>query len=155
MKWDAVELCQPLRIRVIADDERDFAVQLAAFPTIKQIGQAMVVVRHKNRHPRPDLRELQSPVHLKPPGNRRKFYSEPLCVENEPAQVPFDSGQKKAQVRVLMLVGMKDIGVVAKEEIRHHCDDPFAVGAIDQHDGGLDRKSTRLNSSHVSISYAV
>src|SRR5437879_8021563 len=26
MKRDAVELCQPLRVRAIADDERDFAV---------------------------------------------------------------------------------------------------------------------------------
>ena len=132
-----MELCQPLRVRVIADDERDFAVQLAAFPTIKQIRQTMVVVRHKNRQPRPDLRELQSPVHLEPPGNRRKFSSESLCIEIEPAQVPFDSGQKQAQVRVLMLVGMKDIGVVAEEEIRHHGDDPFAVRTIDQRDGGL------------------
>jgi len=36
-----------------------------------------------------------------------------------------------------MLVGMKDIGVVAEEEIRHHGDDSFAVRAINQHDGGL------------------
>src|SRR5699024_12780532 len=29
------------------------------------------------------------------------------------------------------------------------------IGDIDQHQAGEDRKSTRLNSSHVSISYAV
>ena len=38
-----------------------------------------------------------------------------------------------------MLVSMKDIGVVAEEEIRHHGNDPFAVGAIDQHDAGFIR----------------
>lgn len=36
------------------------------------------------------------------------------------------------QVSILMLVGMKDVGVVAIEKIRNRCDQTFAVGTVDQ-----------------------
>src|SRR5699024_12817842 len=36
-----------------------------------------------------------------------------------------------------------------------HTDVSVPLGTIEDGDTGLDRKSTRLNSSHVSISYAV
>src|SRR5207302_2121234 len=39
------------------------------------------------------------------------------------------------------------------EEIRRYLEGKFGTDQV--HEGGLDRKSTRLNSSHVKISYAV
>src|SRR3712207_7874180 len=47
------------------------------------------------------------------------------------------------------IIGIEDAGAVAVHGLDHHRLDPGEI--LD----GLDRKSTRLNSSHANISYAV
>src|SRR3712207_8744273 len=44
------------------------------------------------------------------------------------------------------------VGLVLEQGVRHHLD---LVEAHALAEGGQDRKSTRLNSSHANISYAV
>src|SRR3712207_8231954 len=46
-------------------------------------------------------------------------------------------------------------GVMANLDSRHVCDRAAHERRIGWHSSGRDRKSTRLNSSHANISYAV
>src|SRR5207249_7173169 len=58
----------------------------------------------------------------------------------------------------IVAVQLIEIGVLHSGETRidpHQGDDAETLGLVLRYDAGLDRKSTRLNSSHVSISYAV
>src|SRR5437879_10224895 len=50
VEWDTMKLCQPLRILVVADDHRYFARQLSALVPVKQIGEAVSVLRNHNCH---------------------------------------------------------------------------------------------------------
>jgi hypothetical protein len=40
-----------------------------------------------------------------------------------------------------MLVGVQDVGLVTKQEIRHRRHNPFLVGTIDQQDGCILHKA--------------
>src|SRR3712207_6899166 len=60
------------------------------------------------------------------------------------------AGHRLAREKALALL----LGPLALGEVRRNADDPdrTALRVVDQ---GIDRKSTRLNSSHANISYAV
>src|SRR5207253_8992118 len=70
----------------------------------------------------------------------------------DPAQAPADD------VRVRQLdddtVGDPTCGTQGLGAVARHPDREFAFGPLEP-DPGADRKSTRLNSSHVASSYAV
>src|SRR5438309_3073017 len=53
------------------------------------------------------------------------------------------------------LVHGGDGGPAALARVRHPAPECGQLGVLDERLGGEDRKSTRLNSSHSSISYAV
>src|SRR5207253_9472177 len=72
-----------------------------------------------------------------------------LVHEMQEAGTPLDATKHDHQVTMLYLDG-------SKLNLIHYCDAgnrPHMVAIVDQIQ--LDRKSTRLNSSHVAISYAV
>src|SRR3712207_7706163 len=73
----------------------------------------------------------------------------------------FRSALRRVEVHTLHPVGEEDLGASGLR--RAHAPDPavavlpcrVAVDVGDEEDVEVDRKSTRLNSSHANISYAV
>src|SRR3989442_5594601 len=56
---------------------------------------------------------------------------------------------------VVILAGDVHLGREGRKWIRNHFRDKPVVYVLGNHEMNIDRKSTRLNSSHVRISYAV
>ena len=52
MKRNPVELRQALCVRMVADNERNVALQFADFMPVQQVHQAMPIARYKDRHRR-------------------------------------------------------------------------------------------------------
>src|ERR1700722_14975826 len=44
LQWDAIKIYQSLHIRMIADDQWDFAGEFAAAMAVEQIGEAVIVL---------------------------------------------------------------------------------------------------------------
>src|SRR3989442_6916040 len=59
------------------------------------------------------------------------------------------------QDRPLTIVGVLNGSIVLLADLIRHLDMPLRVGLLQTRRAAADRKSTRLNSSHVRISYAV
>ena len=122
---------------MVADDERDVARQLAALVAIEQIDQAMVVLRDEQRDAVRQRGQLQPPAHRESLGQRGELARELRGIEGEVRQVPFDAHEEQLALRVLVLVGVEDVGVVPVQELADGGDDAFAVRAIDQQDGSV------------------
>src|SRR3712207_8749436 len=56
---------------------------------------------------------------------------------------------------VLLEQGQVELPLAGEVLVQHRLADPGAVGDVVHRGGVEDRKSTRLNSSHANISYAV
>src|SRR5258707_5545615 len=67
----------------------------------------------------------------------------------------FRSLAKEAPVAADLVVPVPDSGVTAALGYASESGLPFRFGLIRNHYVAVDRKSTRLNSSHANISYAV
>jgi hypothetical protein len=55
----------------------------------------------------------------------------------ESVERPFHAHEEQAGLRVLMLVGMGDVGAETKEQAGNARHQAFAVGTVDQQDGGI------------------
>ena len=130
LKWHAVEGGQVRHGAVIRNDERNLADQLAGAPAVQQIGHAVQVLRAEERHPRPARARGELPRHLELGGQRRKGGAEALEVEA--VQLPLHAHEKQAQLMVLVLVGVQDVGATLVEQARNARHQSLAVGAIDQ-----------------------
>src|SRR5262245_21518739 len=99
-------------IRMIADDQRKIASQLASAMAVKKIHQAVVVSGDKNRHSRTAAGQRDAPVHSKLVGDRTKSGIELVQVQLKPAKVPFDACVIEALLSGRMLFEIEDIAVV-------------------------------------------
>ena len=113
----AVGVGQPARVFVVADDDRQLAVQFAALEAVQQVGHAVVELRHEQRHARLAARFGEPPRHPEAPGDGAEGGGEVGEVEVEVRQIPFDPHQEQLQLGVLVLVGVQDVGVVREQEI--------------------------------------
>jgi hypothetical protein len=133
-----------VRVRVIADDERHLAIELASVPAVEQIGQAVVELGDEDRHARLDAGELQLPAHVVLGGHRREGLREAVQPQIEARQVPLHPHQEQPRLAVLVLVGMQDVGVVPVEKIGDGGDQTLAVGAGDEEDGGVAHQGSGI-----------
>src|SRR5581483_2845960 len=136
-KRDTVEVSQPSAIRVVADNEWNFACQLAALVAVQQIGKAMVVMRDKDRHLGLVARKRQPPIHLEPLCDGRKRGGELLGGHGESRQVPFHPHQEEPELGVLMFIGVQDVAVPLVNEIGNGRYQALTVGATYQQNGAV------------------
>ena len=142
LERDPVGLGQPARILVVAEDDRQFAVQLAALVAVEQIGQAMIEFRYEYGQTRLAARFGEPPDHPEAVRDGSESRGEVGQIEAEVRQFPFHPHQEQFQLGILMLVGMQDIGVVRQQKIGDGGDQPSLVGAGNQQDGGMTHGRT-------------
>ena len=118
--------------------------QFAALMPVEQVDQAVVVLRDEERDAVRQRSDRSSRQRIcEALGDRGELARELVEVEVEVGEVPLDAHEEQAALGVLVLVGVQDVGVVAVEELADGGDDPLAVGAVDEQDGGvLHRRCT-------------
>src|SRR5262249_40590529 len=127
---DAVETGPALGIWMVADNERNVTDQLTALMPVEQIDQAVIVLRDEQSEAVRPVGALDAPAHLEALGDRGELGNTFLDAEIKAGQVPLDARQEQPALRVLMLVGVQDVGVVLVEKLRHRGGDPFPVGTV-------------------------
>ena len=132
-----VRLGQPVGIRVVADDERNLAIQFAGMVAVQQVGQTVVEFRDEDRQARFDRGQRQAPGHLVFLGDRREGLIETVDAEFEAIQLPLHPHQEQAGHLVLMLIGVKDVGVVGIKKVGDGGDQALLIGAGHQQTGGI------------------
>ena len=83
-----------------------------------------------------DFLDLVTPEELKTHSElerqRLEMTADPLSRYLEAVQIPSHPGKKNSFLEIRVLVGMKDVPAIPKNEIGNHCDQPLAVWARHQ-----------------------
>jgi len=74
---------------------------------------------------------FESPPHRESFRDRREFFAEIRYRQLEIHQIPFHARQKQPHLRILMLVGVQNVRVMAKQKIRNRRHNPFAIRTVD------------------------
>ncbi len=78
----------------------------------------------------------EPPVHLEVAGDGSKALGKLGQVKSEICRVELDPQEEEIRFLVPVLIGTKDVAVVAIDEVGHRGHNPFAVGAGDEKDSG-------------------
>ena len=78
-----------------------------------------------------------TPVHVKARRDRFKPLAKEFSRQIEIFERPFDAHEEKAQLVILVLIGMQDIGGMGIEEIGNGGHQAFPVGTINQQNGSV------------------
>jgi hypothetical protein len=70
----------------------------------------------------------EPPIHLEFAGNRLEALGELRQVKIKIGRIELDTRQKKIRFLISMLIGEKDVSVVAKNEFGNRSDHTFAIG---------------------------
>jgi hypothetical protein len=122
---------------MVGNNQRDFAAQFTTLVPIEEILQAVVVLRNENGNARSVGGMGEPPIHLEFAGNRLEALGELRQVKIKIGRIELDTRQKKIRFLISMLIGEKDISVVAKNEFGNRSDHTFAIRTGDQEDGGI------------------
>ena len=125
MKRDAVEFRQWACAGVVADNERNLAVEFAGLVAVEQVGIAMQVLRDEDRQACDGGGEFQAPVHTQLGGDGLEVRSE--GVHAEAVERPFDAHEEEAGFVVLMLIGMDDVGAVLVKHAGNGCHEALSL----------------------------
>ncbi len=133
VKWDTVKLRQRPCVLMIADDQRQVAVELFGFVAMEQVCQAMQIMRTKNSHVLRGVGKFQLPVQRMPLGQRRERRAELCFVKILFVGRKLDPHEEQAQLHILMLIGIQNIGVIfLNQEVGDGGDQAFAVRTINK-----------------------
>jgi hypothetical protein len=135
VKGDTVKIGQCAAARVIADNERNFAGELAGFVAIKQVGVAMEMLGNEDRHAGHGGGELDAPVHFQADSEVGELF--PKGIDRKVIERPFDAHKEEAGLVVLVLVGVNDVGAVLVQDAGDRGDEAFAVWAGDEQNSGI------------------
>ncbi len=142
VEGNLVESGQLSRRFVVADDEREIAVQLSGLVAVEQVGEAVEIVGDKDGDVLGRGGEGESPVHSELLGQGREGGVEVRFIAIGVVGGELDAHEEEAKLDVLVLVGVEDVGVVLlNQEVGDGGDETFAVGAVDEKNGGLGHGS--------------
>ena len=106
---------------------------------------------NKKGNPKRPVRPFQPPAHCKPVGNRGKSSGKLLQVYVKPFKVPLNPHEEEFAFRILMLVRMKDVGIVPGEKIRNTCHNSFLVRTVYQQNRGALHRWSRWKVQKVNL----
>jgi len=98
----------------------------------------------QQRHLRKKIGVLYSPVHLKALGDGFKPLVKEFPGQIEILKRPFDAHEEQAQLVILVLIGVQDIGAMRIEEVGNGGHQAFPVGTINQQNGSVSWFQSRL-----------
>jgi hypothetical protein len=112
---------------MIAHDDDEIGGQLAQMVAVEKIGQAVVELRDKKRHPRTLIGKSEFPIHAQRVGERLEVMLDLILRETARREIPLHALKKSTGLKVYVLIGMKNVPVVAKNEIRNLIDQSFLI----------------------------
>ena len=131
---DAVKPRQFCGMGMIADDHGNRATELVIMMSMKQVGEAVQLLRHEDRHPCWRVRQFEAPTHLELDGKRIETLSKSRQVEI--IEPPLHPHEEQASFVILMLIGVHDVGAAFVQERRDAGDEALSVGAVDEEGRG-------------------
>ncbi len=127
---NTVKVRVTLRVRMVADNQRNFAGEFADPLSIEQINETVIIFRNKYGYSRTVGRRGDAPLNGKFLGNRRKPFREVFQIELEASEVPFDAGKIESFFSRLVLLEMKDVATMPVDEVRDCCIQALAIRAL-------------------------
>jgi hypothetical protein len=134
---NAVEVCDTLVVRMVGNDQRNFAAEFAALVAVEKILQAVVILRNEDGNAGATGGMGEPPVHLEVVRDGSKVLGKLGKIKIKVGRVELHSCKKEIGFGISMLIVEQDVAVVAKDEIGNGGNDSFAVGAGDEKDGGV------------------
>jgi hypothetical protein len=138
---NAVKGGEPLDFTVIGYDDSDLTRQLAGSGAMQQVGDAVQIVGTEDGNAWAAASAMQLPVHLKLVGERGEFAGEDgetfmngVALDRIAFQSPLHTHEEEAQLVILMLVGVKDVGALRVEQAGDASHQAFPVRAVDEQD---------------------
>src|SRR5579862_3702967 len=136
-----VEIGDGLVVRMVGDDEWNVAGKFSALLAVKQVDQAVIILRDEDDHFGTMSRPRQPPLHAERLGNRGEVSCEIAKirlreVDVEVFGIELDAHQEEPGFFVAMFVGVQDVSAMAVDEVGDGGDFSLAVGARDEQDGG-------------------
>ena len=120
---------------MVGDDDRDLTIQLTGTGSVQQIGDAMQILRTEKSDTRPFAGAMQLPAHLQLFGERREGLEEGSRAVECGVERPLDAHEEKAELVVLVLIGVQDVCALLIEQAGDARYEAFAVWAVDEQDG--------------------
>src|ERR1700674_3120791 len=145
---NSIEIRDRLIVRVVRNNQRNVASQFAAPAAIKQVHQAVVVLRDQYDHLRAVVRPSQTPLHLEVVGDRSEVPGEVRQVDVKLGRIKFHAHQEQVRFIIGVLVSVQDVSVMAEDKIGDRGNDALAVGTTNQkYSGVLHSVETQLAAS--------
>ena len=132
-----MEFGQAAAVFVVGDNQRDIAIEFANAVAVQQVDQAVFVFGYKDGHARLAYRQRYLPLHIVLFGDGGKGGGKAVHRQGKAVQVPLHAHQEQVFHRVLVLVGVQDVGVIGQQEIGDGCNQAVAVRAADQQGGRM------------------
>ena len=129
---DAVEHGELFHFAMIGDDDCDFAGQFVGADAMQQVCDAVQVLRAEERDPRFLVHAAKLPAHVQFFGERREGLGEVGNIGTAIFHCPLDAHEKQAQLMILMLIGMEDVGALLVEKAGDARYQAFLVWAVDE-----------------------
>ena len=135
---------------MVADNERNFASQLAVALPVEQVDKAMIVLGDENRHAGTITSQSNAPLHSELSCYRCEFLRELLQWQLESAQVPFDASKIEALLASLMLFKMQNVAVVLKDKIGNRGVETFLIGTLNEQDRRILQDALSVGTSQCN-----
>jgi hypothetical protein len=149
MKRYPIELSQRSRIRMVADDQRDFALQFTGLVPVQQV-QAVHVPGYENGDACAAGGILETPLHLVTVGDELELAREVRGVQGEVRQIKFSPHEKQPCLVILVLIRAQNVRTVRVKKSRNRGHNALGIQAIHQQ----DRRSAHRPFAFVIGSFA-
>ena len=111
------------------------AAKFAGLMAVKNVGQAVQMLRDQDRDSRHVPAGFQRPLHIESGGELFEAVGERGQIEA--FQSPFHAHEKQTLGAILMLIGVGDVGAVLVQHAGDLGHESFAIGAMDEENGGV------------------
>ena len=129
-------------IRVIADDGGNGEAQFPGLVAVQQVRQAVQMLRDEEGHARRMRHQVETPAHVEPGRQRLEFPAKALQVEA--LELPFHPHEEEFGFGILVLIGVRDVGAVAVQQVGDTGHQTFPVGTIDEQNGSIPHGPFRV-----------
>ena len=100
------------------------------FVRVQKVRQAVQMLRYEDGHPGRMRHQVEAPPHTETRCQGLEFLAKAVQVES--VQLPFHPHKEEFGFRVLMLIGMCDVGAVSIKKVGDGCDQTFTVWTVDK-----------------------
>ena len=111
----------------------------------------MQVLRDKNRHGRMPSGVIDLPVHAVAGAEGSESRAKGIFGEIEIFEGELHAHEEQAELVVLVLVRVQDVGIVFEQKVGDGRDQAFAVRAIDEQDGSVGHERRLIFSTRSAL----